>query len=226
MRVEDENVDRLPIAAGFDRGRAGIAGGRADHRDVLAAPGQDRIEHRPDQLQRQILEGEGRPMKELEEPEVLVELYQRGHRGMAEPAIGRGGELLQFAGREGVAGEQSDDVGGDLGIGQAGKTGNASGQPGHPIRHVEPAILRETGDQHLRKGAGRRRSARVAGAEITHHTGPVSVPGAYLRIAAFATRRPAENHSEHGVISGRRTTRRWSVARPHNIHRWRRAPRR
>ena len=45
-------------------------------------------------------------MKELEEPEAIVELHQRGHRGMAEPAIGGGGELLQFARRKGVAGEQ------------------------------------------------------------------------------------------------------------------------
>ncbi len=50
MRVENENVDRLAIAARFDRGGAGIARSRADHRDVFAAPGQDRIEHRPDQL--------------------------------------------------------------------------------------------------------------------------------------------------------------------------------
>ena len=105
MRVEDENVDRLPVAAGFDRGGAGIARSRADHRDAFAASRQHRIEHRPDQLQRQILEGEGRPVKQLEQPEALVELHQRGHRGMAEPAIGRGGEPLQLARREGVAGE-------------------------------------------------------------------------------------------------------------------------
>ncbi len=110
-------------------------------------------------------------MKELEQPEALVELHQRGHRGMAEPAIGRGGELLQFAWRESVAGEQGDDAGGDLGIRQAGKAGNVGGQPGHPFRHIEPAILRETREQHFRKRAGRRRSARVAGAEVTHDTG-------------------------------------------------------
>src|SRR5712671_5826302 len=39
---------------------------------------------------------------------------------------------------------------------------------GQPIRHIEPAILGETGKERLRKREGQRRGARVAGADITH----------------------------------------------------------
>ena len=44
---------------------------------------------RPDQLQRQILEGQGRAVKQLQQPEPLVELHQRRHRRVRETAIGR-----------------------------------------------------------------------------------------------------------------------------------------
>ena len=37
---------------------------------------------RPDELQRQILEGERRAVEQLEQPQPLVELHQRRHRGM------------------------------------------------------------------------------------------------------------------------------------------------
>ena len=88
MRVEDEDVDRVAVAAGFECRRAGIAGGGADDRHMLGAPGQRRIEQQPNKLQCQILEGKGRPVEQLQQPQALVKLHQRGHRGMAEFAIG------------------------------------------------------------------------------------------------------------------------------------------
>ena len=78
----------VAVAAGGERRRAGIARGGADDRHMLAPPRQRRVEQRADQLQRQILEREGRPVKQLHQPQPLVELHQRRHRGMAKAAIG------------------------------------------------------------------------------------------------------------------------------------------
>ena len=49
-RVEDENVDRIAVAAGFDRRRAGIARGRTDDRHMLMPPRQHRVEQPADEL--------------------------------------------------------------------------------------------------------------------------------------------------------------------------------
>ena len=65
---------------------------------MLAAPRQHRVEHQPDELQRQILERQGRAVKQFEQPEPLVELHQRRHRRVRERAIGPRRERPQFVG--------------------------------------------------------------------------------------------------------------------------------
>ena len=67
-RMQDEDVEGLPVAAGLDRRRAGVSGGGAKHRDPLAPARQDQIEQPPQHLQRIVLEGEGRPVEQLHEP--------------------------------------------------------------------------------------------------------------------------------------------------------------
>ena len=172
MRVEHEDVDRRAVAAGGERGRAGVARGGADDRHLLAPPRQRRVEQLADELQRQILEGQGRAVKQLEEPQPPVDLHQRGHRGMAKPAIGRLRHRPQLGRRERLAGEQRHDLGGKLGIGQAGKTPQRRRvERRQMVRHIEPAILGKPGEQHVleRKGAGLR--PRVAGAQVAHGIG-------------------------------------------------------
>src|SRR5271163_3747846 len=84
IRVEDEDVDRLPIAASFECGRSGVARGGADDRHMLMLLRQRRIEQWPHKLQCQILEREGRSVKQLQQPQPFVDLHQRGYRAMAE----------------------------------------------------------------------------------------------------------------------------------------------
>ena len=48
-----------------------------------------------EELQREILEGECRPVKELEDEQVLAQLFERGDRGMGEMAVGTRDELLE-----------------------------------------------------------------------------------------------------------------------------------
>src|SRR5207302_546205 len=88
-------------AAG-ERGRAGIARGRADYRHMLAAPRQHRIEQQPDELQGKVLEGERRAVEQLQEPEPPVELHQGRDCGMTEIAVGGSAQPVQFGGIERV----------------------------------------------------------------------------------------------------------------------------
>ena len=71
-----------------DRGRAGVAAGRADDRQVLSAAGEEFLEQQAEQLQRDILERQRRAVEQLEQPLPLVELDQRGDRGVGEAAVG------------------------------------------------------------------------------------------------------------------------------------------
>ena len=66
VRIQHENVERGAVAAGGERRRAGIARGRADDRHLFLPPRQHFVEQPAEQLQRQILEGEGRAVKQLQ----------------------------------------------------------------------------------------------------------------------------------------------------------------
>ena len=69
MRIEDEDIDLAGPAKSFDGGGAGIARGRADDGRALAAPGKDMLHQPAKELHGQILEGEGRPVEQLEQEE-------------------------------------------------------------------------------------------------------------------------------------------------------------
>ena len=88
MRIEDEDVDLIETAEGLDGGAAGVAGGRADDRRARAAGLEHVVHQPPEELHRDILEGEGRAMEELKGKEVVVKLHQRADRRMAERGVG------------------------------------------------------------------------------------------------------------------------------------------
>ena len=67
-------------------------------------------------------------MKELEEPEALVELHQRSHRGVAKRTVRCRGEVEQLIRRKSVAGEKGNETGGKFGIRPAGNAGQIVGQ--------------------------------------------------------------------------------------------------
>ena len=173
MRIKHEDVERGSVAAGGERRGAGVARGRPDDRHMLAAARQHGIEQMPDQLQRQILESEGRAVEQLQQPQPLVQLDQRGHRGVAEGAISGLSHLTQFRGRERLASEQAHDMRRKLRIRQPSKPVQCRRvQYRQGFRHEEAAILGETGEQHVLEGIGDRRRSRIAGTEVFH---PVKV---------------------------------------------------
>jgi hypothetical protein len=169
VRIQHENVERGAVAARRQRRRAGVARGRADDRHMLGAARQDRVEHQPDELQREVLEGQGRAVEQLEQPQPLVELHQRRHRRVPEDAIGARRRLTQLGGGEAVAGEQPDDAGRQLGIGQPGPAAQRLRvERRQPLGHEQPAVAGEPGEQHLVEPAGCRSRPRISGAQVMH----------------------------------------------------------
>ena len=88
VRVQDEDIDVLATAAAFDGCRTGVTGGGSHDHHALATLGQHVVEQTAEQLQDEILEGQGRTVEQLEYPLVAVQLAQRGNGAMGENAIG------------------------------------------------------------------------------------------------------------------------------------------
>ena len=89
-------------------------------------------------------------MKQLQQPQPLVELHQRGHRGMAKAAVGLRCHPPQLIRRKRVTGEERHDLPGQLGIRQPGMaTQRVLPEGGQMVRHVKAAIRGEPGQQHL-----------------------------------------------------------------------------
>ena len=98
-RKQHHQIDAIAAAKRLDRRAAGIAGGCDRDGDALAAL-FERVVHQPRQeLHRQILEGERRPVKQFEQEGVGVDLRQRRHRRMAEGAVGLAGDPRQVVDR-------------------------------------------------------------------------------------------------------------------------------
>ena len=93
--MQDDDINRRAIPAGFNGGGPCVARGRAHNRDAFVAFGQHMIEKRPKQLQRHILEGERRAMEQLQRKTPLVKLDQRHNGRMTKAAIGLLAKLIE-----------------------------------------------------------------------------------------------------------------------------------
>jgi len=120
---------------------------------VRRSPRAQHVIHQPRQkLHRQILEGERRPVEQLERENIDAELNERRDRRMAEGAVG----LVRHPGEIGlgdrIRGEAADHLDGDLGIGPAGEALDRLRLDPRPgLRHVEPAIAGKPGEHCLGK---------------------------------------------------------------------------
>ena len=149
-----------------DRRRAGVAAGRADDRQAVVAAREELLEQPAEQLQRDVLERERRAVEQLEQPVPLVELPERGDRGVGEAAVGLGAELAQLVLGQAVADERQHDARGELGVGQPGQRGDLALREARPLaRQVEPAVGGEAGERDAfeieRRGA-------AAGGDVVH----------------------------------------------------------
>ena len=119
VRMQDHDRHARAPGAGLDRGGAGIAGGRADDRDRPAALRQKMLEQVAQQLQGDVLEGERRPVEQLEQPVVGVELAQGRHGDVIEAGIRLVDQPAQLGLAQGTFDERGENARGDLLIGGA-----------------------------------------------------------------------------------------------------------
>ena len=108
------------------------------------------VEQPSDQLQGIVLEGQGRPVKQLAQPLAFVDLFQRRHRRMAEARIGLPHHGREVGFGDFAADERGHHPDGDVGIGAAPQFLDlAAAQLGPCPGHVKPAVPGEPGQQHI-----------------------------------------------------------------------------
>ncbi len=116
------------------------------------------LEQQPEQLQRDVLERQGGPVKQFEQPLLFVELPERGDRSMGETAISGPGEFAQAFGAQAAFDKRQHDPRGELGIRQSRHGSDFGGGELRPgARHIEAAVAGEPGQR--RPGEIERRSA-------------------------------------------------------------------
>ena len=166
LGVEHEDLDARAARQRVDRRRSGVAAGRSDYRQLIVPAGQETFEQQAEELQRDVLEGEGRAVEQLEQPVVRVELNERGHRGVAEPAVRPLAHRAQLGFGERVADERGHDPDRGLGVGQAAQVRDLiPGQRRPRFGHVQSAVARETGERRRAEIEDRR---GAAGAVVAH----------------------------------------------------------
>ena len=108
------------------------------------------VEQPADDLEGIVLESQGRPVKQLEQPVIGVQLHQRRDRRVFETGIGGGGDLDQRRLVDLGGGEWRDDAGRDLVIGKRRKPGERPGVETRPgFGQIEAAVGREPAQQHI-----------------------------------------------------------------------------
>ena len=114
-----------------------------------AALGQHAVHEARQQLHRHVLEGERRPVEQLEDPAVGLDLHQRRHRRMAEAGVGVARPCARSSAR-GIAppvnGWMTSTATSANGM-PANDGDRLRRQRGQVLRHVEPAVARQPGQQ-------------------------------------------------------------------------------
>ncbi len=115
--------------------------------------GEDMLHQPAEELHGQILEGEGRPVEQLEQEEIVAKLRKRRDGDMVERAIGGLDHRPQSRAINRPGDEGPDDGLGHRGIGPAGETGDLGRrQPRIGMRQIKAAVLGEARDQRIGEG--------------------------------------------------------------------------
>jgi hypothetical protein len=169
LGVEHEDVDLGAAGERVDRRRSGVAAGRPDYRQMHVARRQEALEQQAEQLQRDILERQGRAVEQLEQPVALVELDQRRDRGMGEAAIGLAAQRAQSGLIDAVADEGRQHPHRGFDIIQPGERGDLVARQHRPgVGNVKPAVGRQSGERDFLEIE---RGRRPPGTDISHGGG-------------------------------------------------------
>ncbi len=170
VRKQHDEIDLGAAAKRLDRGAAGVAGGR-DHDGGALAAARQRVVHQPgEELHRQVLEGERRPVKQLEDESVGADLPERRHGRMTERPIGLARHAGEIGVRDRAADERTHDLDRDLRIGPAGEARDRLAielRPG--FRHIEAAVAGEARERDVDKAEWR---GFAPGRDVAHRFRP------------------------------------------------------
>jgi hypothetical protein len=170
IRKQHDEIDLRTAAERLDRRSAGVSRGR--HRDggALAAD-RERMIHQPgEELHRQILEGERRSVKELQQESIGADLRERRHGGMTECPIGFTRHPSEIGFGDRAADERTHDLDRNLRIGPAREARDGLAIESRPrFGHVKAAIAGEPRERDLHKAE---RRGFAPGRDVAHQFRP------------------------------------------------------
>ena len=147
--MEHEHVHPGAPRQRVDRRRSGVARGRADDGQMFVAAGQEAFEQEPEELQRDILERQCRPVEQFEQPMLPVELNEWSDGGMAETAICLRAQCAQIVARQHTRDERRHDLDGGVDIRQTAQGGDLlDGQRRPGFGQIQAAIAGEASQRH------------------------------------------------------------------------------
>ena len=166
VRVHDEDVDVFAGLAALDGRRAGVAAGGPHDHHALAPLAQHMVEQTTEQLQGEILEGQGRAVEQLQHPLIAVQLAQRRHGVMGEHTVGFLKNPLEVRVTDAAGDKGAHHPEGQFVVRQAGPGGDLlNGKTRQILRHIEAAIAGQAGLQHIFEVQGR---CLATGTDIAH----------------------------------------------------------
>ena len=156
VRKQHDKVDIVQVGEGFDRGAAGVAGSRHHDGGALLALFQHVIHQPRQQLHRDVLERQRRPMEQLEHELARAGLPQRHHRRMPEGGVGVARHPAELGVGDLAGDERPDHLDGDLPVRPAEQAGDGIGSELRPdFRNIQSAVTGEPGQHHVAKAEAR-----------------------------------------------------------------------
>ena len=166
MREQDEHIHIGQTAERLDGRTAGIAAGGADNGDAVARFRQRGLHHLADELHGKVLEGQRRPVEQLQQEMVRRQLLQRRARRVVEALIGAGNQAPEFVIGEGIADERAHHAKSHILVAKAGQCRDLLWRHhGDAGWQIQSAIAGKPGHHRLAKGQFGR---RAAGGKIVH----------------------------------------------------------
>ena len=184
--MEHDELDALAVAHRLDGRRPGVARGRPDDGHRAPGVGQLPFEEPTDELERDVLERQRRPVEQLEEPSVVAEPAQRDDVGVVEARVGALDEWAQLVLVERGGHQIGEHPGGDLGVGAVAPAAQLRvGEAGQLGGHVQPAVDGETGQERVAELQDRRVTPRR---DVLHSSVPITRMGEPTPMTASRSR--------------------------------------
>ena len=132
---------------GRDGGRARVARRRPQHGDRRLPFREDEVEHRPDQLERIVLERQCGPPEQLEKVTLIGDRPEWSDVRMAKPPVDPGRHVVELLGDRSITYEGTDDGGCHGGVPLVGVDVGIESRP--PLGHIESPVGRQSLEEHI-----------------------------------------------------------------------------